>query len=128
MEFMVIRTGATHWQYRRGSLRFASKLTDAAWALIELLKLATQQIGHSQITCLQMVVNAILNLLNRQPVAPAAKEASIHSAGQGVCFYVYPQGGIFAMINPILVPAARKSDARRPPGRGHRDPIDQDDG
>jgi hypothetical protein len=68
------------------------------------------------------------SLLNRQPVAPAAKEASIHSAWQGVCFYVYPQGGIFAMINPILVPAARKSDARRPPGRGHRDPIDQDDG
>jgi hypothetical protein len=68
------------------------------------------------------------SLLNWLPVAPAAKEASIHSAGQGVCFYADPQGGIFAMINPFLVPAARKPDARRPLGWGDRHPIDQDDG
>jgi hypothetical protein len=69
-----------------------------------------------------------VSLLLRLPVAPAAKEASIHSAGQNGYFYAYLRGGIFAMIHPTLVPAARKPDARRPLGWGDRHPIDQDDG
>jgi len=69
-------TEITRRKYRRDGLRYASNLTDAEWALIQPLLPSASPLGRPRETELRSVVNAILYMHPRLPVAAIAERVS----------------------------------------------------
>jgi transposase len=112
MELTMPWTETTRREYRRDSLRYASDLTDAEWALIEPFMPAASPIGRPRRTVLRKVVEAILYMAStgcqwRQ----LPKEFPPYSTVQGY-FYAWSQDGLWAKLNHALVMAARERAGR----------------
>ena len=60
-------TETTRRQCRRDDLRYASDMTDAEWALIELHLPAAKRLGRPRCVPLRAVVEALLYLLRTGP-------------------------------------------------------------
>jgi Putative transposase of IS4/5 family (DUF4096) len=56
-------TETTRRRYRRDDLRYASDMTDAAWALIEPHLPAAKRLGRPRCVALRAVVETLLYLL-----------------------------------------------------------------
>jgi transposase len=105
-------TEITRRHYRRDSLRYASDLTDAEWALLDPFMPAPSPIGRPRGTDLRAVVNAILYMASTGCQWRALpKDFPPYSTVQGY-FYEWSREGRFASINHVLVMAAREKSGR----------------
>ena len=105
-------TETTQLQYRRDGLRYASDVTDAEWAEIEVLLPAAKKLGRPRTTTLRAVVNALLYLLTtgcQWRLLP--KEFPPFSTVQRF-FYRWRDDGLWQTINHSLVMRVREAAGR----------------
>jgi putative transposase len=105
-------TEITRPDYDRSSLRYASDLTDAEWALIEPLLPAPDRIGRPRTTDLREVVNALFYMATtgcQWRLLP--KDFPPYSTVQDY-FYPWARSGLWDRINHELVMAAREKTGR----------------
>jgi transposase len=105
-------TETTRRHYRRESLRYASDLSDAEWALVAPLLPAALRRGRPRTTNLRSVVEAILYMASTGCQWRAIpKDFPPYSTVQGY-FYAWSHTGLLAQINHMLVMVLREMVGR----------------
>jgi transposase len=120
-------TEITRPKYAREGQRYASRLTDAEWALIEPHMPAVKRLGRPRETELRTVLDAIFDIARtgcQWRMLP--QDSPPFTIVQGY-FYDWRDDGLFERINFELLLQARSAGPRsKPVGRGDRQSVGQD--
>ena len=102
----------TRPNYARDGLRYASDVTDEAWALLELLMPAAKASGRPRATDLREVVKAIVYILRGGCAWRMLPKDFPPRARVQRSFYAWRDEGVWESISHALVMAVREAEGR----------------